>query len=139
MKVLDRFRLDGKRALITGGSRGLGRAIAQSLAEAGADLVLSGRDLESLRKAKTELSALGRSVEIVQADLFTPDGTEDMCRKVGADHGPMHILVNNVGGRRENINFVEQSTKDWQRLMDLNLTSCFICCREFAKPMLERG
>lgn len=139
MTVLDRFRLSKKRALISGGSRGLGRAIAQSLAEAGADLVLTGRELETLTKAKAELSPTGRSVDTLQADLFTPDGTEAMCREVLARHGPIDILVNNVGGRRENIDFLEQSTADWQRLMDLNLTSCFICCREFGKPMVERG
>lgn len=139
MNVLDRFRLDGKRALITGGSRGLGRAIAQSLAEAGADLVLAGRELPTLQKAQAELAALGRKVDILQGDLFTPAGTEEMCRKVLADHGPIDILVNNVGGRRENIEFIEESTADWQRLIDLNLTSCFICCREFGKPMLQRG
>ena len=74
--------LGGQIAVVIGGSRGLGRAIAQSLAEAGADLVLTGRDLETLQKAKMELSALGRKIDILQADLFSPDGTEAMCRDV---------------------------------------------------------
>src|SRR5438309_3493989 len=102
MSVFDKFRLDGKRALITGGSRGLGRAMAQALAEAGADLVLVGTDPNNLLKAHEELSPLGRRVDIVAADLFSPDETQQMCERVLATHGPIDILVNNVGGRRQN-------------------------------------
>src|SRR5438309_10915094 len=100
MSVFDKFRLDGKRALITGASRGLGRAIAQALAEAGADLVLVGRDPETLRQARQELAPLGRRVETVAADLATPAGAEQVCAAVLADFGPIDVLVNNVGGRR---------------------------------------
>jgi NAD(P)-dependent dehydrogenase (short-subunit alcohol dehydrogenase family) len=137
--VLDMFRLDGKRALITGGSRGLGRAMAQALAEAGADLVLVGRDLEQLQKARGDIVPLGRKVGIVQADLFTPAAVEVMCRQVLAHHGPIHILINNVGGRRESVKLEEEPLATWTKLMDLNLTSAFICTRELGKPMLERG
>jgi NAD(P)-dependent dehydrogenase (short-subunit alcohol dehydrogenase family) len=139
MSVFDQFRLDGLRALITGGSRGLGRAIAQSLAEAGADLVLVGRDPDSLQKAKGELSALGRKIGTIQADLFDPLAVEHMCSQALANHGPIHILVNNVGGRRENIAIEEQSVASWQKLIDLNLTSAFVCTKEMGVPMLERG
>jgi gluconate 5-dehydrogenase len=139
MPVLDTFRLNGRRALITGGSRGLGRAIAQSLAEAGADLVLVGRDQESLYKGQTELSSLGRTVDILQADLFTPAAVERMCGQALAEHGPIHILVNNVGGRRESVPVEEQTLADWQRLVDLNLTSAFLCTKLFGSAMLERG
>lgn len=138
MAVLEQFRLDGKRVLITGGSRGLGRAMAQSLAEAGADLVLVGRDPETLQQAKSELLRVGRAVESVQADLFDPQAVERMCDEVLARHGPIHVLINNVGGRRENIPLVEQSIADWQKLMDLNLTSAFVCMKHFARPMIER-
>ncbi len=103
MNVLDRFRLDGKRALITGGTRGLGRAMAQALGEAGADLVLVGTDPNNLLKAHDELLALGRRVDLVEADLFSPDATQKMCERVLGEHGPIDILINNVGGRRQNI------------------------------------
>src|SRR5262245_37755294 len=98
MSVLDRFRLDGKRALITGGSRGLGRAIAQAFAEAGAELVLVGREMESLQQARDELAVLNRRIDLVGGDLFTPAGTQQVCEAVLAQHGPIHVLVNNVGG-----------------------------------------
>jgi NAD(P)-dependent dehydrogenase (short-subunit alcohol dehydrogenase family) len=138
MPVLDLFRLDGKRALITGGSKGLGLAMAQALAEVGADLVIVSRDMDNLQKAKQELAATGRKIDLVSADLFSPKAVEEMCNEVLAKYGPIHILINNVGGRRENIPFLEQSIEDWQKLMDLNLTSAFVCTKMFGKPMLER-
>src|SRR5438445_13772931 len=119
MSVLDRFRLDGKRALITGGSRGLGRAMAQALAEAGADQVLIGREAASLGTAKQELAALGRRVDILQADVTTPPEAERMCQRVLADFGPIQILINNVGGRRVSIPTEQLPVEDWQRILDL--------------------
>lgn len=100
MAVFDRFRLDGRTAVITGGSRGLGRAMAQALAEAGADLVLIGRELESLAVAKQELSLLGRRVFIVEGDVSTPPGATEACQLVLNLGQPIDILINNVGGRR---------------------------------------
>lgn len=139
MSVLDRFRLDGRRALITGGSRGLGRAMAQAFAEAGADLVLVGRDADSLARAGAELTALGRKVDVVTADLTAGTEAEQLCAMVLASHGPIDVLVNNVGGRRENIATEEMSLETWQRLVDLNLTSAFVCTRMIGGAMLARG
>lgn len=138
MSILDTFRLDGRRALITGGSRGLGRAMAQSLAEAGADLVLVGREMNTLQQAKSELASLGRTIEIVSADLFSPAAVEKMCGQVLADFGPVHILVNNVGGRRESVPIETQSVADWQKFMDLNMTSAFVCTKMIGGAMLKR-
>src|SRR2546428_11365836 len=95
MSVLDLFRLDGKRALVTGGSRGLGRATAQALAEAGADLVLVGRDAASLAQARQNLQATGRRVDTVAADLTTGEEAERLCDVVLKEHGPIDILINN--------------------------------------------
>src|SRR5262249_43511766 len=137
--VFDQFRLTDRRALITGASRGLGRAIAQSLAEAGADLVLVGRDADSLIKAKTELAPLGRRIDVLAADLGSPEAVEAMCQKILTEFPPIHILVNNVGGRRESMAVESQSLADWQRLMDLNLTSVFVCTKMIGGAMLPRG
>jgi gluconate 5-dehydrogenase len=139
MSVLDSFRLDGKRALVTAGSRGLGKAMAQALAEAGADLVLVSQNLDNLTKAQEELRATGRRIDILSADLYQPAECERMCQRVLEQHGPIDILVNNVGGRRENIALFDYSLADWQRLMDLNLTSAFVCTKIIGKPMVERG
>jgi gluconate 5-dehydrogenase len=138
MSVLDRFRLDGRRAVITGGSRGLGRAIAQAFAEAGADLVLVGRDADSLRLAQQELAGLGRRVEMLPGDLSAPAGAEQVCDMLLARHGPIDILVNNVGGRRLDVATEAMPLADWQRLIDLNLTSAFVCTQRLGGAMLPR-
>ncbi|MBI3406994.1 MAG: SDR family oxidoreductase [Planctomycetes bacterium] len=139
MSIFDRFRLDGRRALITGATRGLGRAMAQALAEAGADLVLAGRDLGALDQTGQELTALGHRVAGVQADVGNPQRAERMCDVVLKKHGPIDILINNVGGRRDKVSFLEQPLTDWQRLFDLNLTSAVVCTQRLAPGMLERG
>jgi gluconate 5-dehydrogenase len=138
MGVFDCFRLDGKRALITGGSRGLGHAMALALAEAGADLVLVGRDLEHLEAAQRQFQALGRRVDILPADLSRPADAEAMSAQVLTAFGPIHILINNVGGRRINTPTEQLPLEDWQRILDLNLTSAFICCKHIGGDMVRR-
>src|SRR5690606_864481 len=121
--------LDGRRAMITGGSRGLGRAMAQALAGAGADLVLVGRTEETLLQAQQELAQTGRRIDTIVADVSTGEGAEAVCAQVLRDHGDIDILVNNVGGRRENIPLEEMSLADWRRLVDLNLTTAVVCTK----------
>ncbi len=139
MAVLDLFRLNGKRALITGGSRGLGRAIAQAFAEAGASLVLVGRTPETLAQAAHELRGLGAQVETIVADLHDGDTAGQVCDDVLARFGPVDILVNNVGGRRENIPTETMTAGVWKGFLDLNLTSAVICTQRLGGPMLARG
>src|SRR5262249_60277937 len=103
MGVLDRFRLDGKRAFVTGGSRGLGREMALGLAEAGADLVLVGREPAALDQTAEDVRARGRQAATIQADVGQPGEAERACRTALAKHGPVDILINNVGGRRVDI------------------------------------
>ncbi|HEV3345200.1 MAG TPA: SDR family NAD(P)-dependent oxidoreductase, partial [Pirellulales bacterium] len=98
MSVLDRFRLNGKRLFITGGSRGLGRAMALALAEAGADCVLVGRDAASLQSTAAEIRSLGRQAVALQADVGNPAECERVCLRALEEHGPIDILINNVGG-----------------------------------------
>jgi gluconate 5-dehydrogenase len=138
MNVFDKFRLDGKRAMVTGGSRGLGRAMAQALAEAGADLVLVGREEESLKLAAEELTPLGRQVRTCTADMSTPREAEHACRNVLSGFAPIHILINNVGGRRINIPTEQMPTEEWLRILDLNLTSAFVCSKLIGGEMVKR-
>jgi gluconate 5-dehydrogenase len=138
MSVLDKFRLNGRRALITGGSRGLGRAIAQALAEAGADLVLTGRDPGSLQQAQWELAPLGRQIDLIPSDFSAPSEVQRVCAEVLVSHGPIDILVNNVGGRRINVATEVLLLEDWQRILDTNLTNAFLCTKLLGAAMLPR-
>ena len=102
MNVLDRFRLDGRKAVITGGSRGLGFEMARAMAEAGAEVVLASRDLSSAQQSAAQLTEAGLKAHAIEADLSTPEKTTDFCQRVLEAHAPIDILVNNVGGRRRN-------------------------------------
>ena len=139
MGVLDQFRLDGRRACVTGGSRGLGLAMARGLAEAGANLVLVGREIAALQAAREELAALGRGVDVLAADVGEPGPSEVAARRAVDEFGPVDILVNNVGGRRIDVPTEALATADWQRIIDLNLTSAFIWTKVVGGAMLPRG
>ena len=139
MNVLDRFRLDGKRLFITGGSRGFGRVIALAAAEAGADIVLNARDQAALERTAEEVRNRGRNASTFVGDIARPELCEALCRRVLDEAGPIDILVNNVGGRNLDIAIEDTDLKTWQDFIDLNLTHCFICTRMLGGAMLERG
>jgi NAD(P)-dependent dehydrogenase (short-subunit alcohol dehydrogenase family) len=136
--VLDRFRLDGRRLFISGGSRGLGREMALALAEVGADIVMSGRDRASLDDATAAVRGRGRQALAIVADMSDPAACERACHDALAT-GPIHILINNVGDRRVSIPIEETPLETWQQMMDLNLTSCFICTKVIGGAMVARG
>ena len=139
MSVFDRFRVDGKKLLITGGSRGLGREMVLAIAEAGADVIVTGRREDSLKQIAKEVEYLGRQCWTIQADMNAPDECERVCENVIAEHGSVDILINNVGGRREDIPTEEMSLAKWRELMDLNLTSTFVCTSRIGKAMIAAG
>jgi NAD(P)-dependent dehydrogenase (short-subunit alcohol dehydrogenase family) len=139
MGVLDRFRLDGKRLFITGGSRGLGREMALAIADAGADVILVARDATSLEKTAVDIRNLGRMAWTIQADVGVPGECERACRAALDQFGPIDILINNVGGRRVNIATQEMPLDTWLQMMDLNLTSTFLCTKLIGGAMVARG
>jgi gluconate 5-dehydrogenase len=139
MGVLDRFRLDGKRLLVTGGSRGFGRVIALAAAEAGADIVLVARDPDALAKTAGEVRERGRRASTIAADVAEPAVCEELCKRVLAEHAPIDILVNNVGGRNLDVAIENAELADWRGFVDLNLTHCFICTKMIGGAMLARG
>ncbi len=139
MGVLDLFRLDGKRALVTGSSRGLGRSMAMALADVGADIIITGRTQGTLDATAGEIRALGRKAWTIVADMGVPAECEKAYGKAIGEMGPIDILVNNVGNREENVPIETESLDTWQRLVDLNLTSCFIGTKLVGKAMLDRG
>ena len=138
MSILDCFRLHGKRLFITGGSRGLGREMALAIADAGADVILVGRDPKSLESTAVDIRRFGREAIPIQADMSKPEECEKTCKKALSDHGPIDILINNIGGRRINVPVVDQSLEDWREILDLNLTSTFLCTKILGGAMVER-
>jgi gluconate 5-dehydrogenase len=139
MNVLDRFRLDGKRLFITGGSRGFGRVIALAAAEAGADIVLNARGLDALARTADEVRERGRQAWTFPGDIAQPTVCETLCKRAIAEAGPIDILVNNVGGRTLDVAIEDTDLDTWQNFVDLNLTHCFICTKIVGRAMLGRG
>lgn len=139
MGVLDRLRLGGKRVFITGGSRGLGREMALGLAEVGADITMVARTAESLEATAADIRALGRNVTTIVGDMSSPEACEATCLQVLADDNTFDILINNIGGRRVNVPLEDMPLDQWQQLIDLNLTSTFLCCKHFGGAMIKRG
>ncbi len=139
MSVFDRLRLTGKKLFITGGSRGLGREMALALAEAGADVALVGRDQPSLEATAEDIRKLGRQAWTMPGDVGIATECEKICEAALGQYGVFDILINNVGGRRHNIPTVDMPLETWRELMDLNLTSTFLCTKILGGAMVRRG
>lgn len=139
MSVLDLFRLDGKRAVVTGASRGLGRSMALALAGVGADVVITGRTQATLDATAAEIRALGRQAWTAKADMGVPEVCEATCEQILRDFGPIDILINNLGNREVSVPIAEESLDTWRQMIDLNLTTCFLGTRIFGAAMLARG
>jgi NAD(P)-dependent dehydrogenase (short-subunit alcohol dehydrogenase family) len=139
MKVLDRFRLDGRRALVTGGGRGLGREIAQAFAEAGADVAIAGRSLETARQAALDIAAAtGRRVVAFAADVASKADVARLAREVEGGLGPVDILVNNAGVNIRGA-IEELSEEDWDSVVDTNMKAPFLLMRALGAGMRGRG
>jgi len=137
--VLDSFRLDGKRALITGGGRGLGVTMATALAQVGADIALAGRSIERGRAtASTIASATGRRVQAFAADVTAIADIDRLVDQVEQDLGPIDVLINSAG---VNIRGAVQdlSESDWDTVLDINLKGTFLCSRACGPRMVARG
>jgi gluconate 5-dehydrogenase len=132
------FRLDGLRALVTGGSRGIGLGLARGLAEAGANLVLSARNADELSAAQRELAPLGTDVQTAPFDVSQITAIADFYNDVVRRIGPIDILINNAGGTRRGPAH-ELTLEDWQTVLDLNLSSVFELSRSFAKERIASG
>ena len=139
MSILDRFRLDGRRLFISGGSRGLGREMALAIADAGADVALTGRDQASLHATAEEIRALGRTAWPLPGDMADPAECQRICEQALARVGEFDILVNNVGGRGLNVPLEDTPLDKWQYYVDLNLTHVFLCTKLIGGAMLPRG
>jgi len=132
-----RLELNGKVAVVIGGSSGIGRAIAHGLAEAGADVVPSARRLEQVEAVAKEIEALGRRSLRVTADVTDRDSLEKLLRAAVDALGKVDILVNSAGynQRAPTLDFPEA---DWNRLIETNLNGTLRACQVFGRHMIER-
>ncbi|MCP5151557.1 MAG: SDR family oxidoreductase [Ectothiorhodospiraceae bacterium] len=132
------FDLDGRVALVTGSSQGIGHAIARGLGEAGARVVLNGRDLERLEGARAGLAAEGLAVEACGFDVVDGAAVDAAVATIEREIGPIEILVNNAGiQRRAPLHEVDDAT--WRTVLDVNLDGVFRVGRAVARHMLARG
>ena len=130
--------LAGKIAVVTGANRGIGHAIALALAEAGADIVGTSRQMSDHESIAKEVRALGRKFFPFACDMKNRAESTALAKKVLTEVGQVDILVNNAGTiRRENI--ADYSLADWDEVVEVNLTAPFILTQDFGKPMLERS
>ena len=133
------FDISGRVVLVTGSSKGIGRALARGLLEAGANVVLNGRNESALNQARKELTELtGGTVHAQPFDVTDPAAVAEGIARVEEQVGPLDILVNNTGVQHRSP-FTEFTDADWYRLLDTNLTSAFLVGREVARRMVPRG
>ena len=131
---LDRFRLDGRTALVTGGGRGIGLATCEALAEAGARVILTDRDAGPAEEAAAGFAAKGLDVVADTLEVTDPAAVTAL----SARHPEVDLLVNNAGIARSNIPAERMSDDEWLSVTDINLNGLFWCCRAFGARMLER-
>ena len=135
--VLELFKLDGKVAVVTGATRGIGRSIALSLAEAGADIALLQRSPEQT-DVKEEIESLGRKCLIVPCDLEDIDQVKAAIPNVVSHFGKIDILVNNAGIQRRSPS-VDFSEQDWDDVINVNLKTVWLLCQQAGRYMVPNG
>ncbi len=136
--ILDRFKLDGKVALVTGCRRGIGKGIAVGLAEAGADIIGVSANLEPGSDVEKEVTALGRKFTAYNCDFSDREALYRMIAEVKKNHPRVDILFNNAGMILRQP-AAEHTDDKWDKVIEVNLSAQFILTREFGRDMVERG
>jgi gluconate 5-dehydrogenase len=137
MITADTFRLDGRIALVTGSSAGIGFALARGLGQAGATVVLNGRRQSALAEAAAMLDGVGVHVHKRAFDVTDAQSVASAVAEIEAEIGPIEILINNAGGTRR-ATFQDTSLEDWHAVMRTNLDGLFIVGQAVARRMLPR-
>ena len=153
--VLKEFSLDGKVAIVTGASRGIGKAIATTMAEAGADIVAAARTESALEQTAKEVRKFGRKCLVVTADMTKMEQVENMVNKTIAEFGKIDVLVNNVGYDSEaplvvtgeersgllpgiKLNYKDMTEETWRTVIEANLGATFRCCKAVGPHMVKQ-
>lgn len=136
--ILERFRLDGQVAIVTGAGRGLGAATAVALAEAGADVLIAARSAGDLETVASQVSALGRSADVVAADLSDLDAVAALAGRAAERFGRLDVIVNNLGGWMPR-GWLETSPGNLERAFHFNVATAHALTRAAVPRMLETG
>ncbi len=133
----NQLTLAGRRAVVTGGSKGIGRSIALALAKAGADVAVSARNLPDLEAVAAKIQETGQRSLAIACDVTDPEQVQQMAAAVIEGLGEIDILVNNAGNAGSH-KFLNHPDDLWHRMLSINLTSVFYVTRAFLPPMIER-
>ena len=135
--IIEQFRLVDRIALVTGASRGLGKAIALGLADAGADMVLASRNLTALKAVQREVRDLGRKALALQVDVSQTTSVHRMAAQATEAFGRIDVLVNAAGitTRHPSEAYPEE---EWENVLDVNLKGTFLCCQAVARGMIDQ-
>ena len=133
------FNLEGKTALVTGASSGLGRSFAKTLAEAGANVVIAARNLERLTETESIVMKTGRKVVKIVADMTKVKDIARMIDQTVSTFGELHIAVNNAGILTQPVRFHEMTYEDWNQVISVNLTGVFLCMQKEIEVVLKQG
>ena len=133
---LEKLRLNGRHALVTGGGRAIGLACVEALAEAGARVVIADFDMKVAAEGQAEMKAKGHAVDLVEMDVTKPDEVTRVANDLAAKGRPIEILINNAGIARSMTPAESVTDEHWLNVIDVNLNGTFWCCRAFGKHML---
>lgn len=128
--------MNNRIALVTGASRGIGRACALSLSEAGARVALAARNLDTLEQLAAEIRAQGREAFPIALDLASPDSIKETAARVSKEFGPVHILVNNAGVTKDGL-ALRMKKDDWDLVLNTNLTGAFLLTQALLQGMMK--
>jgi 3-oxoacyl-[acyl-carrier protein] reductase len=133
----DKMRLKDRVALVTGGARGIGQAIAMTFAREGADIVVADVNLEIAQKTALEIEALGRKALALEMDVTNYEKVEEGINKILDKMGKVDILVNNAGITKDNL-LLRMSQADWDAVINVNLKGTFNCIKAVTRPMIKQ-
>jgi len=136
---LEIFSLEGKTAIVTGASRGIGAAIASAMAGAGADVALAARSTSDIEQLAGQIEATGRQALAITTDVTNPDDVHACVEQTIAAFGKIDVLVNNAGGTKFMAPTLDLRPDGWHKAIALNLDSVFTFCQEAGRHMVARG
>ena len=136
--ILDKFSLAGKSGIVTGGGSGIGKAIASAVVEAGAEVIIAGRNLDRLETAATEITRAGGRVVPVPTDMGSPESIRALVDRAVSEFGKIDFLFNNAGTIRRSP-AEELSPEDWEEVIKVNLTGPFLLSQAAARVMIAQN